>query len=174
MAYNRHFGYKYSHFGEDKYGHDVKVFGDTTDKYVFWDASENTLYVSGETLINGAGGWIPVSFHYDATSVDQQIFVANRAYKVKACRLTPRVAGGDAGAVTVMLEKCPSGTAPGSGTDLLTGTLNLKGTADTVQVGTLVATAASLALAAGDALALDFDGTLTAAVGVITVDLVPI
>lgn len=47
MARNRHFGYGYSHFGEDAKGHDLKAFGDTTGKYVFWDASENTFYISG-------------------------------------------------------------------------------------------------------------------------------
>lgn len=53
MAYNRHFGAKYSHFGEDTKGHDVKAFGDTTSKYFFWDASDNTLYVAG-TIVSGA------------------------------------------------------------------------------------------------------------------------
>lgn len=47
MAHNRHFGAKYSHFGEDTKGHDLKVYGDTTDKYMFWDASANTLYIKG-------------------------------------------------------------------------------------------------------------------------------
>lgn len=47
MAHNRHFGYKASHFGEDTYGHDLKAFGDTTGKYIFWDASADTFYISG-------------------------------------------------------------------------------------------------------------------------------
>jgi hypothetical protein len=47
MAYNRHFGYKFSHFGEDTYGHDVKAFGDTTSRYVLWDASADKMYVRG-------------------------------------------------------------------------------------------------------------------------------
>ncbi len=47
MAHNRHFGSKYSHFGENGKGHDIKAFGDTSGKYVFWDASANTLHVEG-------------------------------------------------------------------------------------------------------------------------------
>lgn len=47
--YGRNFGYKFSHFGADTYGHDLKVFGDTTGKYVMWDASADKLIVSGTT-----------------------------------------------------------------------------------------------------------------------------
>jgi hypothetical protein len=47
MAYNRHFGNKYSHFGEDAKGHDIKAFGDTTGKYFMWDASADKAIVSG-------------------------------------------------------------------------------------------------------------------------------
>lgn len=53
MAYNRHFGWKYSHFGEDAKGHDLKAFGDTTGKYVFWDASADTLYIVGNLSLDG-------------------------------------------------------------------------------------------------------------------------
>lgn len=53
MAYNRHFGWKYSHFGEDTKGHDVKGFGDTTGKYFMWDASANKFILVGDLSING-------------------------------------------------------------------------------------------------------------------------
>jgi hypothetical protein len=45
--YGRNFGYKQSLFGSDTNGHDIKAFGDTTGKYVMWDASADTLNVSG-------------------------------------------------------------------------------------------------------------------------------
>ena len=65
-----------------------------------------------------------------------------------------------------MLEKDTGTTAPGSGTALLTNNtntgFNLNATANTVQVGALVATAASLALATGDRLAMKFTGSATA------------
>jgi len=53
MAYNRHFRYKESHFGEDTKGHDLKVFGDTTGKYAMWDASANKWIIVGDLSING-------------------------------------------------------------------------------------------------------------------------
>lgn len=49
----RHFGSGYSHFGEDTFGHDLKAFGATTGKYVFWDASADTLYVVGTLSLTG-------------------------------------------------------------------------------------------------------------------------
>jgi hypothetical protein len=51
MSYNRHFGSKFSHFGEDTKGHDVKAFGDTTGKYFLWDASENLWRINGVTKL---------------------------------------------------------------------------------------------------------------------------
>lgn len=51
--YGRNFGYKFSNFGSDTNGHDVKAFGDTTGKYFMWDASANTLYVVGTLSLDG-------------------------------------------------------------------------------------------------------------------------
>lgn len=53
MSYNRHMGYKYTHFGEDTKGHDMKAFGDTTGKYILWDASADTFYILGTLSVNG-------------------------------------------------------------------------------------------------------------------------
>ncbi|MCL5667346.1 MAG: hypothetical protein M1383_06275 [Patescibacteria group bacterium] len=72
------------------------------------------------------------------------------------------VAGSDAGAVTLDLEKVSSGTAKGSGTTMLASTLDLKAAADTIQNGSLTATYANRELAIGDAIALKTSGALTA------------
>lgn len=99
-------------------------------------------------------------------------FIADRAYQVVSVKERHETAGSDAGAVTVMLTKVPSGTAKGSGTACLSAGINLKGTADTNAAGSLHATAANYTLAAGDALAAVTTGTLTALAGVtITVEL---
>lgn len=74
--------------------------------------------------------------------------------------------GTDAGAVTLMVKKVPSGTAKASGTDMLAAGLNLKSTIDTNQAGALNATAANYTGAAGDGIALVSTGTLTAVDGV--------
>jgi hypothetical protein len=120
------------------------------------------------------GAFIFASAEYDPNSVDKAFFVAPRAVRVVGITLRVTVAGTNGSAVTVMVEKVPSGTAIGSGTDLMTGTLNLKGTANTNQTGTLSTTAGALSLAKGNALALDFTGTLTDATGVVTVAMCPL
>lgn len=111
--------------------------------------------------------------------VDQAFFTATRAYQVSAIKEVHATPGNDAGAVNLQVTKDTSTDAPGAGTDLLTNNtnagFNLKGTANTVQSGTLSATAADLQLAAGDRLSLDFAGTLTTLAGVqVTVTLIPI
>lgn len=102
---------------------------------------------------------------------DECFFIANRAYEVVAIREVHSTAGSDGGAVNLQVTKDTSTNAPGAGTDLLTNNANagfdLKGTANTVQTGTLTGTGASLQLAAGDRLSVDFAGTLTALAGVV-------
>ena len=62
---------------------------------------------------------------------------------------------------TVTVHKVPSGTAPDSGTALLSSTISTAATADTRYAGTLSSTASTLELAEGDALQLVDGGTLT-------------
>jgi hypothetical protein len=83
------------------------------------------------------------------------------------------VAGTDSGSVTAVVRKVSSGTAIASGTALHSGSFNLKGTADTNQTLTLSTTPSDLIVEAGQALAIDFTGTLTSATGVISVFLNP-
>lgn len=101
-----------------------------------------------------------------AGDFDGRLFQADRAYEVVAVREQHQTAGSDAGAVTVMVKKAPSGTAKASGTDILAAGINLKATADTIQSPALHATATNYQLAAGDSLGLVTTGTLTAVDGV--------
>jgi len=121
----------------------------------------------------GAGEMVIVNFPYTASSVDQTIFTASRKYIVKAIMGRVDVAGSDGSAVTATIRKAASGTALTSGTALHSGTFNLKGTAATNQTLTLSTTASDLIIAAGDSIVCDFTGTLTAAVGTISVHLCP-
>lgn len=75
-------------------------------------------------------------------------------------------AGNDAGAVTINVEKLTGTQAPGAGSGILSSTINLKGTANTVVTGTLTTTSSIRSLAAGDRLALLKTGTLTLVAGV--------
>lgn len=126
------------------------------------------LDVEGSDL-GGHGGAHHASTEYTASSIDKTFFVATRKCRVKAITGRVTAAGTDVGAVTAIVRKVPSGTAIGSGTALHSGTYNLKGTADTNQSLTLSTTSSDLDLAAGDALAVDFTGVLTAATGVFSV-----
>lgn len=113
---------------------------------------------------------VTYTMNANASLADQNFFVAPQACKVLAISEVHAVAGNDAGAVNVQVEKVTGTTAPGAGINLLTNNtnagFNLKGTANTVQVGALSATASDLVLAAGDRLAVDFAGTLTTLAGV--------
>jgi hypothetical protein len=55
--YGRTFEYKYSYFGSDTYGHDLKVYGDTTGTYMSWDASTG-IFAIAETLAASPGATV--------------------------------------------------------------------------------------------------------------------
>lgn len=133
--------------------------------------SDGSLGLQGQDL--DEGGFIAVTARYTSASVDEPIFVANRAYVVKAITGRVEVAGTDAGAVSASIKKVASGTAGTSGTALHSGSFNLKGTAATNQALTLSATSGVTSIPAGSALFVDYTGTLTAAVGCISVTLAP-
>lgn len=133
-------------------------------------------------LAHGAGGKplenampVHVSFVYgEDTPLDLSFYVAPRAMKVAKIIVRPLVVGSDGGGVTAEFRKAGAGVAAASGTILHTGTADLKGTINTNQELGLSATAAALNLAAGDALCMDTTGTMTAARGVVTVELIPL
>lgn len=93
-------------------------------------------------------------------------FIARRPYEIISCKERHEVAGSDGSPVTFQLNKVPNGTAPASGTSILTTGLSLKSTADTLQAGTITAVIANRRLVDGDGLCLETSGTLTAVAGV--------
>lgn len=119
-----------------------------------------------------SNGFVLANCEYVAASVDKVFSVMTRRMIVKAITGWVTVAG-TGGAATATIRKVPSGTAIASGTALHSGSFNLVGTAVTVQDLTLSTTPSDLVLADGDALAIDFTGTLTSATGCITVHLAP-
>lgn len=89
-----------------------------------------------------------------------------QAYTLAGVQASFKVAGGSGATITV--ERLTGTTAGGSGTGLLQTALVMTGTTSTVLTGTLIATAATLAFAAGDRLGLVYGGTPTGLVGTIT------
>lgn len=135
-------------------------------------AADKMLMIEPATdSVIGAGDLFDVTYSMLANGslADQTFYVANQAARVVAIREIHSVAGTDGGAVNLQVVKDAGTDAPGAGTNLLTNNasagFNLKGTANTVQAGTLDVDAA-VTLAAGDRLAVDFAGTLTTLAGV--------
>lgn len=148
-----------------------------TSNYSEYVATSGTVYIADADALKVGGNIVPqtLDITYTPTTtgtsvVSQAFFTATRAYQVTACSEVHTTAGTDGSAVNLLVEKDTGTTAPGSGTGLLTNNtnagFNAKGTANTVQTGTLTATTASLQLAAGDRLAVKVSGTATALAGV--------
>lgn len=109
----------------------------------------------------------------NADCIDQAFFIADRAYEVVAAYEIHATAGNDGSAVNAQITKDTSTDAPGAGANLLTNNtnagFNMKGTANTLQTGTLTATAADLVLAAGDRLSIDYAGNVATLAGVVVI-----
>jgi len=109
-----------------------------------------------------------VADHYIASSVaDVQFFTAPVKCQVVAVREVHATAGNDAGTVTGTIRRCQGTEAATAGDDLLSATINFKGTALTEQTPALTTTNGDLVLEAGNRLALDVTGTTTTLAGVI-------
>lgn len=88
---------------------------------------------------------------------------------VTEIREVHQTAGSDAGAVELQIEKLTGTQALDAGTALLATAFNLKGTANTVNTGSLSTTVRAINLNRGDRLAMDDSGTLTAVANVTVV-----
>ncbi len=131
-----------------------------------------TFSVPDAVVVNGSPlpQRVMLRKEFNANSVDDWVFIADRAYTVVSIKEVHSVAGNDASAVTLDVRKVTDASAPGASAgstvkELLASALNLKSTANTVVTGTLTSTTADLDLAAGDKIGLNFIGTLTTLAG---------
>ncbi|MDP8238348.1 MAG: hypothetical protein P9X24_04605 [Candidatus Hatepunaea meridiana] len=98
-----------------------------------------------------------------------KFFVANKKCVVKSVKAVWTTASTSG---TLQLQRLQGTEAKASGDDLLSSTIDLSGTAETVNSGTLTTTVAYLILTAGDRLCLENGGTLTSGAGLcVTVEL---
>lgn len=104
------------------------------------------------------------------------IFTALNACAVMRVVESHTVAGSDAGAVTLNIERLSSGVALDSGDSILTTAFNLKSTANTPVIKEGIdMVRANRTLTRGDRLALEDTGTLTAVAGLqVTIYLTPL
>jgi len=118
----------------------------------------------GQIKVNGDANLIPVNLTSIGVLevVTRSVFVCKRPMRLVSVGLVYGVASTSG---TMQVEKLTGTTAPGSGTNLLTGTISMSSTANTVNSGTLIATVASLTFAAGDRVGFVFAGTMTNLVG---------
>ena len=143
----------------------IALNGDTTL------ATAKTLAVTDADALTVGGVIVPqetvVTAYLDASTVDGNIFIADDAWVVTSIEAAWTVASTSG---TLMVDKCTGTDAPGAGSDMLTGTIDMSGTANTVTAGTLHGTAANYTLADGDRIAIDIGGTMTnLAGGVVTI-----
>lgn len=120
--------------------------------------------------------YAPIIFsaHFTAgEAADKQVFTAPMPCRLLKVTETHVTAG--AGSSAAMVEKTPSGTAPASGTDLLSTAFALDSTVDTPveKVFADFVGEGEVSLAQGDSLAIDFSGTVTAYEGVFTFVVLP-
>lgn len=129
---------------------------------------------AGEAQINGSANIVPATYMFTGTpaATDQAFFIAQRAMVIKSVSQVHSVAAGGTSTLTVTKDTTPA--APGAGTAIQTGSFNLNATANTVQTGTLAASAATLTLAAGDRLSVKFANAIQSSAGiVVTVGMMP-
>ncbi len=126
-------------------------------------ASADSLTVGGTIIPQTL--FIPVDL--TASLVDRTVFIADASYQVTSTRCVYSVAALASGTLQVSVE---TGTgAPGTGADQLTGTIDLSGTVNTVQTGTV--SGSPTTIAAGDRVSVDVGGTLTNLLGACTIGL---
>jgi hypothetical protein len=105
---------------------------------------------------------LPITEALTATDATRVVYVVTHPCKLVAVSEAHTTASSSG---TLTLEKLTGTTAPGSGTAMLTATISLAGTANTVLSGTPVSDVSILTLAAGDRLALKIAGTMTSLAG---------
>lgn len=122
--------------------------------------------VFSTVTINGDGGTMPATYYFTGTpaATDQVFFIATRAMKITSISQVHSVAAG--GTSTLDVTKDVTTDAPGAGTVVTTAPFNLNATANTVQAGTLAA-AATITLAAGNRLSVNYNHAIQSSAGVV-------
>ena len=128
---------------------------------------------------SAGAGMIAVTDDLMAASVDEWMFVADRAYRVMGFREIHSVVGGSSAAVSPRKILAATVAAPGASvaagiTELTTAAIDLTAAVNVAQTPTLTATDADRLLAAGDKVGLDYSGTLTGLVGKLVMYLMPV
>ena len=129
-------------------------------------ATGKTLAVTDADKLTVGGKIVPqyliLNVPMNADSVDQWVFVADAAYELDTVELSYTVASTSG---TFDLKKSTTVQAPASGGTMLTGTIDMSQTANTVYAGTKHGTEGNRRLADGNKLSVCFTGTMTSIAG---------
>ena len=151
-------------------GGDIAAPPYTKENYT-WDCDTLDLSEADALLVNSiiVPSEMVINWPINASSVDENIFVADDAWQITSIEEAHTVASSSA---NVTIKKCSSTLAPNAGTIMHSCSLDLAAGANTVQSLTLSSTLADTQLADGERLALDYTGTMTSlAGGVVTIHL---
>jgi hypothetical protein len=131
-------------------------------------ATGKTLAVTDADKLTVGGKIIPQSLFIHvpltATLVSQPVFIADSTYQVTGAKCVPTTLSVSG---TFQVEVESGTTAIGSGTNQLTSSISLSGTANTVVSGTLIASPTTIN--AGDRVSTIMGGVLTGLVGTCTI-----
>lgn len=123
-------------------------------------------------LIKDGISKVTIQTKFNASSVDEWVFIADGNYTVSSIKELHAVAGTDGSGVTLGVRKIASATVAAPGANVAAGIVeflqsdfSLKSTANTTVTGTLSATGSDLQLSTGDKIGLNFAGTLTTLAG---------
>jgi hypothetical protein len=121
------------------------------------DPTQDELYpIKTKTISSGPFGATPPT----------HVFIASTSYELIGVREVHSTASSSG---TLQVEKLTGTTAPGSGSSMLSATINTAATANTVVSGALVTDISVLRLAAGDRVALVSGGSQTNLAGAIVI-----
>ncbi len=141
--------------------------------------SSNNLLL-GEEVVVPMRKTVTFNLCTAASLITQHFFIADRAYRIAGITEIHKTAESTAATMTGYVAKIGSGIAPSAGAAVMTGTFDLKGTANTLQTGVLLSTGTgdtddpTLQLAAGDRLGFVFSVAGTELAGlVVTITLAP-
>lgn len=132
---------------------------------------DNSVMIGGAATVQPC--WRPIIFNAVANAGVAtrpfHIFTSNAYGKIMKIEEIHGTAGNDASAVTGHITKESGTQAAGSGVSLMSGTFNLKGTADTRQQATLTSNEDYLKFQPGDRLSFKLTGTATAVANLLVV-----
>ena len=128
--------------------------------------SGNTLHLGGAPVVKPAYQHLYFRAPANADITTRRFHIFGAAGRIISIEEIHTTAGNDSGAVTGHVTKESSGQAPGTGVSLMSGTFNLKGTANTLQSATLASNGRYLEFAENDSLSFKLTGTATTAAGI--------